>query len=389
MDGHTEVALSQAQFRIDAPRVARWHAPVTLAVLGGGSARAVVSGPVPQRVSVPGCGPLVINAGQSSYLRVRYSDAGLAALAAHFAQLGIDDQMGLLVDAQALALAGQLPMGTWLGLMQQVPVDADPLVLRLVVAQLADLDQLHDGLASQPAFRAFARARIAPRLAQLGGQAVAGESGEAASLRSDLAEALGALDDAAVVADSERRFRAWLADPASLQGDAREGVLGVAAAHADAATWDRLHALAQAAATPLEKAELYDLLGLARDPALARRALALAVSGEPPITVAGSLMRVVGRGHPALTLDFIAGHWDRVEPLFGDGAGATIAARFFDTGADRAMLPRLDAFVHAHVPAATRQRIVKNAALIARRADERAHRIPEADRWIAAQPTPQ
>jgi aminopeptidase N len=145
-----------------------------------------------------------------------------------------------------------------------------------------------------------------------------------------------------------------------------------------------LHGLARAADTELEKAEDYEMLGHARDPALALRALELAISGEPPTTVAGRLIRAVGRVHPGLALDFVAGHWTQVEPLFGEGAGATIAARFFDTGADRALLPRLDAFVRAHVPPATRERIVKNAALIRYRATVRAQRLPEADRWIAA-----
>ena len=65
-------------------------------MLGGGDARAVILGAAPQRVTVPGCGPLVINAGQGSYLRVRYSDAGLAALTERFAQLSVDDRLGLL-----------------------------------------------------------------------------------------------------------------------------------------------------------------------------------------------------------------------------------------------------------------------------------------------------
>jgi aminopeptidase N len=168
----------------------------------------------------------------------------------------------------------------------------------------------------------------------------------------------------------------------------REAVLTVVAIRADAPAWDALHGLAQAAATPLEKAELYRLLGLARERALADRALALAVSGEPPVTVAGGLLRSVGTSHPGATLDFIATHWARVEPLFGEGAGATIAARFFNTGADRAMLPRLDAFVRAHVRAPTRERIVKVAARIQDRATVRAQRLPQADRWMAEHATP-
>jgi len=381
--GNTEVTLSQDQFTVGAPRIARWHAPVALAVLGGGSARAVITGPTPQRVTVPGCGPLVIDAGQSSYLRVRYADAGLATLTQRFADLDVGDQLGLMDDAQALAYAGQLPMGAWLQLLSQVPSRADPLVVGVLVHQLDDLDRLHDGLPSRPAFRAFARALLNPFLARVGWQAAAGEASQVATLRGDLIEALGTFDDPAVVAEAQRRFRRYLAEPGSLEGDLREAVLHVTAIQADAATWDTLRAMAQAA-TPQEQAELYPLLGMVRDPALARRALALAISGAPPVTIAGNLLRSIALARPAATLDFIATHWPQVQPLFDEGGAASIAARFFDTGADRAMLPTLDAFVAAHVPAATRGRIVKNAALIGYRATVRELRVPQADRWMAA-----
>ena len=380
--GHTDVTLSQDQFTVGAPRVARWHSPVTLATLGGGSARAVVTGPTPQRVTVPGCGPLVIDAGQSSYLRVGYTDAGFAALTQHFADLDVGDQLGLMDDAQALAYAGRSTMGAWLKLLSQVPAQADPLVIGVLVDQLDDLDRLHDGLASRPAFRAFARALLNPVLARIGWQAAAGESGQVATLRGHLIVALGTFDDPAVVAEAQRRFRRSLAEPASLEGDLREAVLQVAAIQADAATWDTLHAMARAA-TPQEQAELYPLLGRVRDPALAQRALALAISGEPPVTIAGNLLRSSALARPAATLDFIATHWPQVQPLFDAGGAASIAARFFDTGADPAMLPTLAAFVTAHVPAATRNRIVKNAALIGYRATVRQQRVPQADRWIA------
>ena len=386
-DGRTELTLSQAQFSGDASRAGVWHAPVAIAVLGGGSTRAVIVGPKPQRVTVPGCGPVVLNAGQSSYVRVRYSDAGLAALTAQFAQLGVDDQLGLLADTQALAFAGKLPMGALLGLMRQVPTNADPLVIHLLVDQLTDLDVLHDGLATQPAYRAFARGLLATIFARVGWEPAAGESSESGTLRAELIEALGTFDDPAVVVEAQRRFQGYLGDPASLQGDVRGAVLAVAALHADGRTWDELHALAKAATSALEQAELYELLGRARDPAQADRALALAISGELPATIAGGLLRSVALGHPGATLDFIAGHWARVEPLFGEGAAASIAARFFDKAADRTVLPRLGAFVTAHVPAATRSRIDKNAALIRYRATVREQRAPQADRWIAEQGT--
>ena len=383
VDGRTEVTLSQEQFSVGAPRVASWRTPVALAVAGGAGVHVVITGAAPQHVTVPGCGRLVINAGQASYLRVRYSDAGLAELADGFATLGVDDQLGLLSDTQALAYAGKLPMGALLKLMRQVPRQADPLVISLLIDQLDDLDGLHDGLPTQAGFRAFAVGLLEPEMARVGWQPQAGEAGAIATLRAEVIEALGRFDDPEVVAGVRSRFERFVAEPASLQGDVREAVLDVVARRADSGTWDTLHALAGRTASELEKSEFYKLLGRARDAVQADRALALAISGEPPATVAGHVLSAVGAAHPAATLAFVDAHWAQVEPLYGDGAAASIAARFFDTGADRALAARLDAFVAARVPAPARARIVKNAALIRYRASVREQRLPEADTWIA------
>ena len=205
--GRTDVTLAQGQFALDDTGAARRrHTPVALRVLGGGRARAVIFGPAPQHVSVDGCGPLVINPGQPGYFRTRYSAAGLAALTARFAQLDIDDQLGLLSDTYALALGGQLPMGTALDVLRQVPADVDPLVADAVVAQLTDLDLLHEGLPTRPALRAFARSLLNPIFARVGWQAGPGQNVNTRTLRADLIEALGTFDDAAVVAEAGRRF---------------------------------------------------------------------------------------------------------------------------------------------------------------------------------------
>ncbi len=383
--GRTTVTLAQGQFALDdSGRARRWHTPVALAVLGGGSARAVITGPAPQRVVVEGCGPLLINAGQKGYLRSRYTAAGLAALTAHFGQLGVDDQLGLLIDTGALAYGGQVTMGDWLALMRQVPADADPLVGSTLVDQLTDLDRLHEGLPTQAAFRAFARSVLAPMFARSGWQPVPGETANARTLRADLVQGLGTFDDTAVVAEVERRFQRALVDRASLAGDLRSALLQVVARRADAAAWDALHGLARSAVVHTEQEDLYRLLGSARDPAQHARALALAISGEPPATTAGGILRGASESHPAAALAFFAGHWAQVEPLFGEGAGATIAARFFTGADDTALLAPFQAFVAAHVPAATRARAQATAASIRYRAALRDTRIPAADRWIAA-----
>ena len=145
--------------------------------------------------------PLVINAEQSTYVRVRYSEAGLAALTADFARLPVDDQLGLLADTQALALAGKLSMGTWMALLRAVPVRADAPVTELLIQQLRDLGILVAGLPTEPMFAAWARTVLRPFQADLGFAARPGEPSEAAALRAEVIELLGGLDDPLTVAE--------------------------------------------------------------------------------------------------------------------------------------------------------------------------------------------
>jgi aminopeptidase N len=386
VDGRTHVLLAQSQFAIDrdpqGPR--RWRLPVRVAALGGGSALALVSGPVAQEVTVDGCGPLVVNAGQTAYFRTRYTDAGLEALAQNYGQLSADDQLGLLNDTSALALDGRLGMPALLSLLSRVPATVDPVVAQELVAQLADLDQLHDGLPSQPAFRTWARAVLSPLFARTGWQARPGEDANEALLRNALVEALGTFGDAAVVAEVEARFARFVADPASLDPGLRHAVLRVAARGAGEATWSALHALARGADTHLESSEFYGLLPTARDPALVARALEVAVSGEPPVTTVATMLRAGAERHPAQVLAFLAARWDRVAELLGPGAEKDVLRRFFRQGDSGRLAAEMDAFAAHHAPSMSRASLDKAEAVVRYRAAVRSQRIPQADRWIEA-----
>lgn len=71
------------------------------------------------------------------------------------------------------------------------------------------------------AWRAHARAVITPLFNRMGWTARPGEADNAASLRTAVIAALGELDDAGVVAEANRRFAVYRADPGSL--DRRSG----------------------------------------------------------------------------------------------------------------------------------------------------------------------
>jgi aminopeptidase N len=385
LDGHTRVVLSQEEFRLarDPSPSRRWHLPVAAATLEGAPGRSVFWGPEPQALRLAGCGPVLLNAGQAAYYRVRYDAANLHALAAAFAALAPDDQLGLLQDTFALALRGDFTMATLADMMRRVPADGDPVVALALVEQLRDLDRIADGQAGQPALRRFARGLLAPVAARVGWEPVAGESANDAKLREAVLQALGDMNDAAVVAEARRRFEHFLADPSGVEAGERRIVLHVVATNADAAAWDTLHGLAQRARTHLERLELYRLLGAADDTALTARALELALSGEPPATTPAIMFKSAAQRHPALAFEFLSQHWEQVEPLLGQGSAGSVVPKMLLEASDASLLPGLEAFGLAHVPLDARLALDKTEANIRYRARVREARLPELERGLA------
>ncbi len=385
-DGRTTVTLVQDRFAIDrsSSRSRTWRVPVALATPGGPVTRTLVSGRAPRDVTIPGCGPVLVNVGQTGYFRVAYDEAGLAAIAARYGELAPADQLGVLNDARSLAFNGDLPMARVLELMRALPADANPVVLSSAIDRLREIDALAEGLPMQPAWRKFGRAQLAPVMARVGWDGGAGESANEEMLRANVLESLAEFDDPAVLAEAGRRFDAFVAAPDSLAADARHTVLQIVGAHADAATWGRLHELARTARTAIERDEGYQLLAEARDPALAARALALSMSGEPAATSAPLMIATVAARHPRAAIDFSVAHWPAIAALVEPDSQSQFVPQLVDNTWDTSVLRPLAAFASAHIPANAQQDLRKSRANIRDLSRIRQARLPEVARWLAA-----
>ena len=384
--GKTSLELSQGHFAIDPDSTTArvWHVPVATAALGGAPTKAVISGAKPTPMTVAGCGPVIVNAGQTAYFRTRYSKDGLAAISAHYGQLTPDDQLGVFNDTATLAYSGEEPMAALMDLIANFPANADPVVAGTMAGRLRGLDSLYEGMQGQSAFRTYARGVLNPIFARVGWEKKAGESDNTALLRSNLIAALGQLGDPAILAEAHRRFEGYVADPSSLNAATRRSVLRIVAVHADAATWDQLHALAKSAKSQLERQELYDLLGDAEDKGLAQRALDLAVSSEPPATTTPGMIRNVADLHPQLALDFAVAHWDQIANLLEPSTQSGYMPRLIGNASDLALIAKLDAFAKDHIPVGARQDVRKSEATVRYLAKVRTDRLPEVDQWLGA-----
>jgi aminopeptidase N len=381
--GRTRVALEQGQFSRDDPsgRPLRWRVPV-IAGAGGASARTLVEGGTGS-LAVPGCGPLVVNYGQTGYYRTLYAPALLQRLTSDFPRLRPVDQIGLLADTWSLGLAGYQDASAALDMAAAAPATANSR-LWLRIANI--YNQIHGMYDGDPAHQAmvsrYASARLAPLLRRVGWAPRRGEPAKDAILRDELIGTLGAMGDSAVLAEANRRFAAN--DPSVTSGPLRETILNVVALNADAATWDRLRALAQAERNPLARQQLYRLLGAARDPALARRALDLALTDEPGTTVSSGLISAVSGGHPDLAFDYALAHREAVERLVDASSRSRYLAGLGSRSADPAMVEKLTRYAERHMTPQSRAPADRAIASIQDRLRVRRERLPDITRWIEA-----
>jgi aminopeptidase N len=353
--------------------------PVIAQSVGGQPARTLVQGGS-GTLEVPGCGPVVVNAGQSGYYRTLYTPEQFAQLRDGFAKLAPIDQLGLMNDIWSLGMVGLQPSSDYLDLAMRVPADADPQIWGDVASSFESIDRYYEGDAQRQArFRKFAVKTLRPAFARVGWEAKAGEADPVAILRTDLIGALASLGDEQVIAEARRRFAAG---DAAMPAPLRRTILGVVAAHADGATWDKLHAMAKTEKTPLVRDQLYTMLSVAEDPAVAQRALDLALTDEPGETNSASMISEVAGEHPDLAFDFAVQHQAEV----GKRVDSTSQSRYYPGLArqslDPAMVGKLRTYAEKHIAAGSRRPTETAIANIEYRLKIRKERLAQIDAWL-------
>jgi aminopeptidase N len=384
-NGSTSVTLAQGEFSRDQPnkKPLAWRVPVIAQIGSNKQARTLVEGGK-GALKVPGCGALVVNAGQTGYYHTLYAQKEFAALTAGFDKLAPIDQLGLLSDSWSLGMAGLQGASGVLDLAKATPLSADPKVWMRLAQVFSSLHDNYDGdSARQKRFADFAIARLAPVMAQVGWIARAGEPDTIANLRAQLIGALGRMGDPTTVGEARRRYAAMSTDPAAVPGPLRKTVMGVVARHADPVTWDALHAAAQAEKSPMLKDHLYDLLASTEDKALAQRALKLALTDEPGVTNSAAMVARVSQNHPDMAFDFAIANMGKVN----ERVDATSRSRYFprlaSQSSDPAMIEKVNSYAGTNLAPTSRRDADTAIAGIKDRIRVRKERMPEIDAWLA------
>ena len=388
--GHTTLKLSQGEFTKDRPDKTplSWRVPVIAQtldaqVLGSGKEAHTLVTDGNAMLDVPGCGTVVVNAGQSGYYRTLYAPAQFASIKRDFAKLAPIDQLGIMDDTWALGMAGLQPASDYLDLAQATPAAADPQIWGDIAGTFDSLNNYYDGdPARRAALRAFAIARLTPVFERVGWIAKPGEPDPVKNLRNKLIDTLSALDDPKVIAEARRRYAAQSSDPGAVPPALRKAIIGVVARHADAATWQQLHAAARASTTPLIKDDLYAYLSSTEDAALAPRALDLSLTDEPGATNSAAMIATVADLHPELAFDFAVAHLAQVDAKVDSTSRSRYYPSLAGNALDPAMIGKVKAFAEAHIAATSRRAANTTVSNITYRIMVRNERLPAIDAWL-------
>ncbi len=382
--GKTTLQLTQGEFTKDRPDKTplRWRVPVVAQAVGGARVDTVVEGGKGSLV-VPGCGAVVVNAGQSGYYRTLYGADQFAAIGNGFATLPTIDQLGIMNDTWALGMGGLRLASDYLDLARALPADADPALWADVAGSLSTLDDYYgnDGK-RQARFRAFAQSMLRPVFARIGWTEKANDSAPVQLLRTQLIGTLAGLGDQAVIAEARRRFAAGADDTTAMPAALRSTITGIVAYNADAATWDTLHAMARAEKTPIIKDQLYGMLSIAKDKALAQRALDLALTDEPGATNSAGMIGAVSGSHPDLAFAFALAHREQVDTLVDSTSRARYYPGIGGGSSDPAMIGRLRAYADKYIAPGSRNATETAIAGIEYRIRVREQRLPAIDAWL-------
>jgi aminopeptidase N len=381
--GNTVVSLQQGEFTVDRPdkQALHWRVPVALKTVGGEPVRVLVDGQA--SVNLPGCAPVLVNAGQKGYFRTLYSPAQFKTLAGSFGKLATVDQLGVMMDVSALSAVGLQPVADSLDLTKQVPLDASPNVWQNVAGTLGGMTGVYgdDEKAAAKAKR-YAISRLSPVFQKLGWENQPNDSADTKQLRTRLIAQLSSLGDEAVLAEARRRFAASQTDPKALPADMRRTVLGIVARNADAATWDKLHAMAKNETSSMIRDQYYRLLASTKDKALAQKALDMALTDEPGATNSAGMIDVVSREHPDMAFDFALAHREQVDALVDSTSRSRYYPGLGGNSNKPEMVQKLKDFADKYIAPTSRRDTETAIASIETRLKLNAARRPQIDAWL-------
>ena len=381
------ITLSQSEFNIDTEnkKPLTWRVPVTLQVLGNDEKTKVVVEGGKAQLKLDGCGPVLLNAGQSGYFRSSYDAQAFNNLSHSFAQLATIDQLGLLADTWALAFNGHQSFSDFMDIADALPLSADPKVWSQITQVFSEI---HTNYASQPErqqqFAQYAIKRLKPKLDLISWTPAENEHHAIAELREQLILSLSEFNDTETIAEAHRLYDAQNKHVAAIPPELNLVILSVVAYHANSESWEELHRQAMAETSPMIKDHLYQLLAIGKDQFNAQKALKLAISDEPNKTISAGMISAVAKAYPDAAFDFALANLDTVSTLVDETSRSRYLPQLAMGSSDPTMINKLADYAQQHLTPESRKEADAAIAQINLRLLYRERNLKKIDAWLAA-----
>ncbi len=267
-----------------------------------------------------------INAGQTGFYRVNYSEADWNKL-----KLGIEkmelsptDRLGLQNDSYALMRAGFTPAIQFLSLVEAYKNDDDATVWNDLAINLRGLESilLDEDFLSQ--YQASVRNLYSDISGKVGWVAKPDEGHLDSLLRSTVLLQSGAFGNQQVIDQAKIKFDMYLKNPNSLHPDLRGVVYSLSAQYGDDATYETLWNLERSTTLHEEKMRfLGSLSRFQQEPLLSdllKRSLSEDIRSQDTVLVIGAVA-----GNPKgrnLAWEFVKSNWSEFDRRYGKGGFA-------------------------------------------------------------------
>jgi puromycin-sensitive aminopeptidase len=299
------VRLTQRRFFAEPGAAARapaqrWMVPVVLRFrdAGGIKEQAVLFDSAAARVAIAADGPVswcIANADARGFYRSSYDAATLGRLLPAVGQLRPAERVVLISDTWALVRANEAPIEQFLDLVAGLGDEDDHVVLDELLGRLSTIEHRFLRDQDRERFGAWVNDLFGARARALGWGAAPGvaEDDETRLRRSVLLRAVTLLARAPdAIADAER-FLPAAGAPVAVDPNLLDVVVTAAARGADQARFEDLRARARTETDPAAKRRYLHALARVETPAIADRAVALALSADVPMQDFSSFVSVL------------------------------------------------------------------------------------------------
>lgn len=386
--GDDQLLLRQEQFSIDdpAPSPTMWSVPLTAAPLDNLSAtrRKLLSGRESVVPWADSLGPPKLNINDVGFYRVVYDADTFAAIIEALPALPAAEQINLLGDTWALVSAGRVSATDFLEIAWALRHTTEDSVWGSIISALNEIDIWLLDRPERTTFHRWAIQLLQPQMARLGWDPRECESTTDAQLRGTIIYRLGWFGDESVIAESRKRFDAFVDNPTSLDGNMRPAILGITGRYADQTTYENMWELYQAAINTEDKVWLLRGMQHALDPSLAARTRLLTLGEELPAAHRNyNLYYVASRGeHLADTWAFTKEHVaELLAPLAEYGANSYLGY-IVSYSSDPRYADELEALQVEHRGAAALAEAKKTSGKIRVRALTRNRELPGLTTWL-------